>query len=276
MKNILIPSDFSEVSVKAAEAAVMIAKKTKAAIQLLHVTNLTAGWNEQPTEITLADPKLRRTLVDGETKLLDFSKGSLFKGIKVRTFLEGDVPFEQIVQFATVHKSDLIVMGAYRFGESKKPAIGSTAQRVLRLAPCPVLFVKKNVVPNALTNILFASSFDEAVKPMIDTLKNLSTYFKGSVHLAYVNTKRDFKDDDTIEKSVQRCLQEEGEIPYKLHIANAASMEEGIRRIAKLIKADVIALATHWHRSKKTYALGVAETLLLGSDMPVMTFLIKK
>ncbi|GCC50419.1 universal stress protein [Chryseotalea sanaruensis] len=276
MKNILVPTDFSDISMKAAETAVIIAKKLKASIQLLHITDLTPGWNQLPTEIKMSDPKQRKMLMTGEAKLLNFAQMPLFKGIKVRTYLEGDVPFEQIVQFPEAHQSDLIVMGAYGLGETKKPAIGSTAQRVLRFAPCPVLFVKKKYIPVPLKTIVFASSFDEAVRPIINTLVEFSNYFKGTVHLIYVNTKQDFKVDEVILKLIQQCLQVEGEIPFKLHITNAESKEAGIMRVAKSIQADVIALTTHWHRSKKTYALGIAETLLLKSDIPIMSFLLKK
>lgn len=275
MKNIIVPIDFSDASLAACKTAAMIAKKTNASIQVLHVAEMPLNWRRQPTDGNLDNPITEPILVEAQQKLNAFVKSALFDGLTVTPHLEGDVVFEQIVQFAKKYKPDLIVMGAYKIDEPNRVAIGSTAQRIMRMAESPVLFVKKDYIPVSLKRILFASSFDEDVEPFINTLKNLSINFEGSIDLAYINTPFDFKVDETIEKRMKKFVHVQKQVEFRLNISNAESKDEGIISLAKKCHADCIALATHWHRTKPTYALGIAETLLLRSNLPVMSYLLK-
>jgi len=55
--------------------------------------------------------------------------------------LEGD-PASAILEVATVRKSDVIVMGSRGLGRLAGLLLGSTSQKVVRHAPCPVLIVR--------------------------------------------------------------------------------------------------------------------------------------
>ena len=53
------------------------------------------------------------------------------------------VPFEEIVKIAEEERADMIVMGTHGRGGLNRMLLGSVAERVIRLAPCPVLTVRE-------------------------------------------------------------------------------------------------------------------------------------
>jgi nucleotide-binding universal stress UspA family protein len=53
------------------------------------------------------------------------------------------VPFEEIVKVAQEERADMIVMGTHGRSGLNRALLGSVAERVIRLAPCPVLTVRQ-------------------------------------------------------------------------------------------------------------------------------------
>ncbi|HEY5729651.1 MAG TPA: universal stress protein [Anaerolineales bacterium] len=56
-------------------------------------------------------------------------------------FIEGN-PAEAIIEVAKTHKSDVIVMGSRGLGRLAGLVLGSTSQKIVSHAPCPVLIVR--------------------------------------------------------------------------------------------------------------------------------------
>jgi nucleotide-binding universal stress UspA family protein len=62
--------------------------------------------------------------------------------IEIRRALEEGDPAEQILRFAKSHPCDLIVIGTHGRSGINRAVLGSVAERVVRLAPCPVVTLK--------------------------------------------------------------------------------------------------------------------------------------
>ena len=85
------------------------------------------------------DAAIRRSAERLET-LSGAVKGS---NIKIETLQRLGTPYEEIVKVAEAVEVDLIVIATYGYTGLKHFLLGSTAERVVRLAPCPVLIVRE-------------------------------------------------------------------------------------------------------------------------------------
>jgi nucleotide-binding universal stress UspA family protein len=142
IKKILVPTDFSPASTKAFSYALRLAKEQGSEITLLHVL-------EPETPVTLAGRPAatafsEQQLADSEESLralVDFAQTAGVAGTKstVRT----GVATHEIIEAAKDLEVDLIVIATHGFTVWKHFAIGSTAERVARAAPCPVLVVRE-------------------------------------------------------------------------------------------------------------------------------------
>ena len=143
-KAILVATDFSDCAGAAFEVAKNLARKFGAKIVLLHV--IQQGIVARVAEHLKVKPD---TLLPGfrekAQKQLDaFLKEGCCETLEVTSMVTVGIPFQEIAVVARDLAADLIVMGGY--GRSGRGPIeevffGSTAEKVVRLLPCPVLCV---------------------------------------------------------------------------------------------------------------------------------------
>ena len=143
LKKILFPTDFSETSEEAARYAISFAREFKAKAYVLHVVNekiFTEGYNlprvvsrESLEEEMAAEAKKRlKTLIPSEDA----------EGLDWEPVIRQGEPFLEIIRFAKEEDIDLIVIGTHGRSGFEHIIFGSTAEKVVRKAPCPVLSVQ--------------------------------------------------------------------------------------------------------------------------------------
>jgi nucleotide-binding universal stress UspA family protein len=146
-KKILVPVDFSPCSDEAFRIACEMARLCGAELTVLHVvdTGALAAFNRLgllavPSDAAAQRRRLRHHARLNLRRLLETREA---KDVSLtRTILEGS-PFVEIAKAARLGKVDLVVMGSYggRSGSVDKIFFGSTAEKVVRTAGCPVLTV---------------------------------------------------------------------------------------------------------------------------------------
>lgn len=143
----LIPVDFSEYATQALEYALDLANKLGARVTLLHVIqSLPLGGVDMGVVIPYT------YIQDLEAEIMNSMQAYLER--VTAAGLEGDiavvhgVPFHEIIETAKTQQVDLIVMGTHGRTGLQHVLLGSVAEKVVRLAPCPVLVVRQpTVVP---------------------------------------------------------------------------------------------------------------------------------
>ena len=144
---ILVPVDFSKHSERTVSYAAKFASRYESTIQLLHVFEIPdyvitpfACRKQNPEDVKklvdTAEQEARDNLAAIERRLSD-------RGIKVEVYLRVGAPFDEIVQTANHFNVDLIIIGSHGYSPLTRLLVGSTAERVVEHAPCPVLVVKE-------------------------------------------------------------------------------------------------------------------------------------
>lgn len=147
IKRILLPTDFSECSKQALIYALSFARRYKAQLVLLHVIDADeyiAYAEESTSELS---PDLRAKIIQAMKETASesfeqFLKGQNLEEIEIETEMIEGTPFVEIARFATELSVDVIVIGTRGRTAQMHPFLGSTAEKVVRQAPCPVLSVK--------------------------------------------------------------------------------------------------------------------------------------
>lgn len=143
---ILVPVDFSPCSEEAFRLALSFAKSYQAEVLLLHVVDtksldaLNRLGLAPATEAAKQKKQLHHFARLNARQLLARDDA---KGVTIRRLLTDGCPFEEIARTARVEGVDLVVMGSYggAIGGVDKIFFGSTAEKVVRTAGCPVLTV---------------------------------------------------------------------------------------------------------------------------------------
>jgi nucleotide-binding universal stress UspA family protein len=136
-KKILIGYDGSAQSDKATESALALAQTLDAKVLLFAVAR-----PPEPATMVEVDAMLDDTREHFEEqfkKIVERAKGL---GIELQTDIAVGHPVEQIVHRAEIDHVDLIVLGRRGKSRWEKMLVGSTAEKVLRYAHCPVMVVR--------------------------------------------------------------------------------------------------------------------------------------
>ncbi len=138
INKILVGTDFSDYSERAIAYAEMLAKEFTASILLLHVIESFTYSVTDSLTVFGHDKALSATA----GALLDnLQKGLLDKDFSVLSFLAHGTAYREIIKKAEVEEVDLIIVGTHGRTGMEHLLLGGVAEKVVRLASCPVLTV---------------------------------------------------------------------------------------------------------------------------------------
>ncbi|MCK6604430.1 MAG: universal stress protein [Ignavibacteriaceae bacterium] len=141
-KKILVPIDFSDFSKNAFKYSLSFAKQHNAAITLVYVMepvfyppDLSLGQITLPAVDLDMEGKAREEL----EKVADLARN---EGVAAATIIKMGKPFVEIIDTAREEDSDLIIISTHGHSGMEQILFGSTADKVVRKAPCPVLVIR--------------------------------------------------------------------------------------------------------------------------------------
>ena len=143
IKSILVPIDFSAPSRKALDYAVPFAEQFGAKVTLLHVVEPIATPDFANSFPLMMENDKVMAACKGRLELL-VKQNAIDPGIVEKTLVRQGRAFHEITSAAESLKVDLIIISTHGYTGLKHILMGSTTERVVRHAPCPVLVVREN------------------------------------------------------------------------------------------------------------------------------------
>ena len=139
IQRILVALDFSAESHNALHYAVMLGKKFSSTLMLVHVVEPVLA----PPEVILPELTTERVASEASAELRDLAD-EISDGCRVvETAVRRGIAFFEIIEAAQALGADLLVVGTHGRTGLKRALLGSTAEKVARHAPCPVLVVHR-------------------------------------------------------------------------------------------------------------------------------------
>jgi len=143
IKKVLVPIDFSDYSKSALKYAVNFAKSFNADIILIYVVepiiyppDFSMGQIAMPSINTEWDDRAK-------DELLKLAKSEIADIANVKTVIKTGKPFVEIIETAKEENIDLIIIATHGHSGVEHILFGSTAEKVVRKAPCPVLTLRE-------------------------------------------------------------------------------------------------------------------------------------
>lgn len=140
---IVVPTDFSTCAEQAWALAKRLAAAFEAELVLAHVVVETPLFSETPFTMGRARDVFAAARKFAEETLEQWVVEARGQGLAARAALRTGVPHEEIVGLITDERADLVVIGTHGRGGLNRALLGSVTDRVIRLAPCPVLAVRE-------------------------------------------------------------------------------------------------------------------------------------
>lgn len=143
IKKVLVPIDFSDYSKSALKYAVNFVKTFNAEIILVYVVepviyppDFSMGQIAMPSINTEWDDRAK-------DELQKLAKSEIAEIAAVKTIIKTGKPFVEIIETAKEENVDLIIIATHGHSGVEHILFGSTAEKVVRKAPCPVLTLRE-------------------------------------------------------------------------------------------------------------------------------------
>ena len=140
-RNVLFATDFSTGAREAAGHAAALASAEGATLHLLHVIEEFSYWESFNLKHFPSQDVLEELERNARIALEDLAKDAEL-GPGVQTYVREGKPFVEIIRAARELEADVLVVGSHGQSGLSETLFGSTAERVVRKAPCAVLVVR--------------------------------------------------------------------------------------------------------------------------------------
>ncbi|OCB74325.1 universal stress protein [Flavobacterium crassostreae] len=272
MKQILVPTDFSDHAEAALKIAAQIASKNNSEILLLHMLELPNQMSDA-ISASASIPEVMLFIQKAKDKLRETQEKEYLKNIKVSHYLQFEKAHEGILSFSQEYNIDLIVMGSHGVTGIDEVLIGSNTEKIVRSSNTPVLVIKKETKAIEGTNFIFASDFSkENEKPFLKMIE-FAKIFDAHIHLVLICSPNSFKTTAAANKIMANFISNMGLKNYSTHIYNDTNIEKGILNFAESVKADLIGLCTHGRTGMSHFFSGsIGEDIANHAHRPVITF----
>ncbi len=291
---ILFATDFSRWAKRAEDYACALACSWKTSLTVLSVAEFMPGLNP---DYPVNQQYLADLLKDASSQLVDLKGRAERRGIAVTTRVATGIPSEEVITAARAEDSDLIVVGTRGKTGLAHVLLGSTAERVIRGAPCPVLAVRTEPAdseqeegplsrPVTLERILVPVDFSDCSLDALEFAAVVAQQAKASLLLLHVLEPVSYGLDFTLGQSRTRHSEVESWTKRLEELASALKVTQlpvesrlrgglpadSILDSAQTQPCDLIVMGTHGRRGISHALSGsVAEAVLRKARCPVLT-----
>jgi nucleotide-binding universal stress UspA family protein len=271
MKTIIVPTDFSPVSLNAVHFAADMAMAIDASILLLNVYNIPVTYSEA-TILLLSVDELKK---ESETQLEELKQKILHvTSGKIKVYAEARMgnTIDELEELCKQIRPFAVVMGAKGKTGLEKIVFGSTTLSAIRHLTFPVICVPTGkVYGKGIKKIGFACDFKQVVETTpVQFIKQMVTEFDAELHILNVDyNNKNFKPETPEQSFFIHNLLEDLKPNY--HFINSADVEDGINQFAESNNLDLVITIPKKHKLLEgIFKPSSSKQLVFQSHIPVM------
>jgi len=273
MKNILVPTDFSENCNKAADLGIQMAQLYDAEIHFFHLIHTPVDWVKLDKLKEKRYPDTLKQIGKAKSALRKLEIKAEKENLKCRTFLEYQVEITNILKHSDHFHHDFIITGSSGTKGTVRELFGSNVEKIVRKSDVPVIVVKEDEVSFPFKNIVFVSDFMEDVSGAFKQVISIAKKCNAHIRLLRINTQTDSNSIAAGLNPIKRFLEKFPDLKnYSMYVNNELSVETGINTFLLHEPSDLIAMSTHGSTGfLSLFSKSIAEGVANHSSLPVMT-----
>jgi nucleotide-binding universal stress UspA family protein len=234
MKNILLLTDFSDLSGFAKSLADKVANNTEATLHILKIVDLPSELNIDKEGNLLEEgadeiSAYKKEKENAENQITEWTKD--LQATHIDKVQYGRI-LDSTHDYIQSNKIDLVIMGTHGVTGIQELLSGSITEHVIKQNNIPVLSLKCDREDIDFSDFLVTGDFGADEVENLDTLKQLQKVFDSNIHLLWVNTKKEFISTAHAMDKMRSFAKVNAIEKVHYHIYNDDSVEEGIVNFA--------------------------------------------
>lgn len=277
MERILVLTDFSKIAQQGLEEAIRIAQQLGGAeIFLLHTElpphqgrDFSASGDVHQSGISEEDRFMAALIRKNTARLQKLANSMEVDGVRIIPYMQlGDLQ-ELVDTFIDKHQIELIVMGTSGENTLEEYFVGNHTEQVIRIAKVPVISIKVTDRPTAVRNIVLATDMNDKAHDGLIHIRRFAEKLGAHLHLLYVSRSGKLEQRRA---DVEAYASKHGLSNFTIGAIEDSDIEDGIKRYAAKVGADMIAVITHGRDGLAALLThSVAEDVIREASVPVLT-----
>lgn len=275
MFNILVPTDFSELSKVAIRYALSMAKKMDGKVTLLHVVDVGEHASSMRLRLhSLIDELVKIAEDDFEELMEEMEKFNRTGKPLKHKIVQGTSFVDMVSKFAKNNRTKIIVMGTHGASGLKKVIMGSNTVSMLEASNVPVLAVPAEATFQALKSVVYATDLINTQQEMKALLKIIGDE-KPVLHIIHVSADRSgsLEAEEKIDKVVAKT-------GYKNTVVRVLVNNDPVPAINEYvtnIRVDMLMMFPHQYSFfEKLFKRSVTKQLTFHNNVPLLAFKVTK
>lgn len=242
MKNILLPTDFSETARNALEYALNFFEGEPCTFYFISIYSTgkyaTGDLWQATGEETLYETMLLSKKITLDVLIDQLEQKFSDKKFKFKAIADYDEFTKAINQVVQLNKINFIVMGTQGVKNVKERIFGSHTQRVIREVDCPILVVPKGAVLKGFDKMLFTLDYDDRFNP--DNITPLiSLIARHKVTLEILRMKKENSNPEELTIEVKELNKSFTGIVHKIHQVSEVHTVDAINSLVQVLGIDM-------------------------------------
>jgi nucleotide-binding universal stress UspA family protein len=264
---LLVPVDFSDNALRAAEYALTWANAKRSSVHLLHVI-----------EAPVSDPQSvgdAQILVKDSLRQLSEQLTQRFPHCTITHAVRKGSITDEIDEAARNLNVGLIVMGLHGVSAADRFFFGSNAISLVRSASCPILIVPAAARTSEPHKIVFATDYHDSDLQALDQLLPTARAFNSQIEMVHIF---DEDDEQTSEIIMMEAISNEirKKIDYPgigFQVYYSSKVSEGIQHFIQQTGADLVVLsARKLSAMQKLFGTSVSQNIIYNASIPILVF----
>ncbi len=282
MKQILVPTDFSENALNAFTYALHIADKLNASITTLH-TYTVRYFNPSDTDLSAIQDMIDNE-VDAEfehykqaAQHFHHHAEKIGLGhVSINHLLRKGFVTDEVEEVVKNQAIDLVVMGTKGASSLKENLFGSNTTDVVKRVQCPVLAVPQDCVFKGVTQVVYATDCDEHDEAIIDKVYQFAQAFNANLKCVHISFLEEAWDKEKLEE-FERLTQKAKELPMlDFEIVESESVMDGLREYMSQNEVSIVAMHTHKRTLfEKIFLTSYTQQMAYHSHLPLLSYATK-
>lgn len=248
MKNILLPTDFSQNAENALEFAIGIARKTKCNLILFHAYSVQLIDPNMPAEIYLTayqeeEKSCKESLENLCKRIIESNKDSEGNDLfSTEAIVSQGMVVDEVLSVINDYKIDLVVMGTHGSGGFTELILGSNSSSIIEKATVPVLAIPQNAGFSEFSEIVYAYDDIKSGLPSFQVLLKFAEIFNSEITLLHI-IEGNKNTEELNKKEFNKIKETAAYEKIRLELVKEENILEGINDFISTNKVDVLAMA---------------------------------
>ncbi|XZF15711.1 universal stress protein [Chitinophagaceae bacterium MMS25-I14] len=267
MKNIIVPVDFSSVSLNAMHYAAALAQKLQATILLMHNIQVPVTISEIP--VPFENYELLTQSAQQQLDELKLQLNKRYSTITVNTYVSTGYFRQEIEKLAEETSPVLIVMGSEGTGAAEAFMLGSNTLSVAKHLSCPLIIIPPRAAYSGIKKVAYACDMEHEPE-VLPGIRDMVNALDAQLEIFYVYDP-DHRMPEEVLLTSQHMYNTLSAVRPSVHIVTSKDIRAGIEKFVQDNDVDILLVVA----GKHTFPSGlfhesISKKIVLHPFVPVL------